>query len=67
MAQISREIKNIFPNLSNHTVDDELGCQVQPAGRFCLAIFDISEKEISLYPKSPVKECDSCPILSELF
>jgi hypothetical protein len=67
MAKISPEIKNIFPNLSTHHYDDELGCQLQPAGRFCLAIFEISQNETSLYPKSPVRKCDSCPILTELF
>ncbi len=67
MAQISPEIINLFPNLDQHTYEDELGCRIQPAGRFCLAIFDFSPKETSLYSKSPIKNCDSCPILSELF
>lgn len=67
MAKISREIKNIFPNLGHHPCDDELGCLVQPAGRFCLAIFEISPEETLLYRKSPIKNCDSCPIVSDLF
>jgi len=67
MAKISREIKNIFPNVSQHTYENELGCQIQPAGRFCLAIFEISPEETLLYRKSPIKNCDSCPIISDLF
>lgn len=67
MPKISPEIKYLFPNLDQNAFEDELGCNVQPAGRLCLAIFEISPQETLIYRKSPIKNCGSCPILTELF